>query len=116
MSSFNYIENITVENTGDGCVVDFVHLKSGKLLGITDEVIGLCNSLEHFYNDSEEFCEVSPVLYLPRIGGDYANEGISTWIKEIIRVGSLDYIILKNGLQIMVSSTKVCLITASLPL
>ena len=37
-----YIEKLTSEDTGGGIMVDVVHLKDGRCLGITEECIVLC--------------------------------------------------------------------------
>jgi hypothetical protein len=45
-----YIAQITSENTGGGCIVDFVHLKDGRILGINDEYMVLYDSMDEFWN------------------------------------------------------------------
>jgi hypothetical protein len=45
----NYIESITTEDTGGNCLIDFVQLKNGKVLGIDGDCIVLYDSMEDFW-------------------------------------------------------------------
>jgi hypothetical protein len=49
-----FIEKITSEDTGGGCIVDFVHLKDGRILGITAESVCLYNNLDEVWECSSE--------------------------------------------------------------
>jgi hypothetical protein len=44
-----YIERTNTEDTGGGCMVDFVILKDGRCIGINDECICVYPSYELFY-------------------------------------------------------------------
>ena len=47
------MDNITkyyTENTGGGCLVDFLELENGLILAVSDEYVGLYASKEEFYN------------------------------------------------------------------
>lgn len=45
-----YIDQITTENAGGGSMVDFIHLKDGRVIGINDEYAVLYNSMEEFWD------------------------------------------------------------------
>lgn len=47
-----YIDNVFTENTGGGCKVDFVELKDGRIIGISDEFLCVYESYDHFYEAS----------------------------------------------------------------
>lgn len=47
--NLTYIDSVFTENTGGGCVVDFVELKDGRVLGISDEYLCVYESFDHFY-------------------------------------------------------------------
>lgn len=49
-----YIEKIESENTGGGCMVDFVILKDGRVLGINDEYVCLYASMDDFWEARSE--------------------------------------------------------------
>lgn len=44
------IKKIYSENTGGGCIVDFLELENGLLLAISDEYIGLYDGKDEFYD------------------------------------------------------------------
>jgi hypothetical protein len=48
-----FIEDISSMDTGGGCIVDFVHLKDGRVLGINDECVCLYKDMEHFGNGDD---------------------------------------------------------------
>ena len=43
-------------NTGGGCMVDFLHLSNGKVLCISDEYVGLYNSVDDMLEDDGTKC------------------------------------------------------------
>ena len=49
-----FIKETYTQHTGGGCMVDFVELKNGKVLGISDELVVLYDSFEDFDNDIGE--------------------------------------------------------------
>lgn len=49
-TTMTWIKDLTSENTGGGCMVDFIHLKDGRVIGITDECAVLYDSMEAFDN------------------------------------------------------------------
>lgn len=63
-----HIEGVSCENTGGGCMVDFIHLPGGRVIGVNEDCACLYNSLEHFYDggipkptEVIDFHERSPV-------------------------------------------------------
>lgn len=48
MTSPTFIDHITTAETGGNCPVDFVHLKTGQVLGIDDESVVLYASMDDF--------------------------------------------------------------------
>lgn len=50
----NYIQQIQSENTGGGCMVDFVILKDGRVLGIDADYVCLYDSMDDFWNATSE--------------------------------------------------------------
>ena len=52
-----FISEITTDNTGGGCLVDFIHLKSGHVVCVNDEAVTIYPSKEHFYRDGTEDAE-----------------------------------------------------------
>ena len=45
-----YIDQITTENAGGGSMVDFIHLKDGRVIGINDEYAVLYDSMDEFWD------------------------------------------------------------------
>lgn len=46
----SFIKEIATENTGGGCMVDFVTMTDGRVLSLNDEAIGVYASKEAFYD------------------------------------------------------------------
>ena len=62
MDKMTWIKEVTTENIGGGTMVDFVYLKDGRVLGITEDSAVL-------YEDRVAFDEAAgdePVIYFPR--------------------------------------------------
>lgn len=49
MKELNYIKSVFTENTGGGCMVDFIELDTGKIIALTDECVCVYNSIDEFY-------------------------------------------------------------------
>lgn len=48
VTGLEFIEKVETINTGGNCHVDLVHLKDGRVLGVTDESVVVYPSREHF--------------------------------------------------------------------
>ena len=60
-----FIADISSMDTGGGCIVDFVHFKDGRVLGITDECVVLYKSMEQF-GDGDDVDNRSIIWLLPQ--------------------------------------------------
>lgn len=49
-----YITKTWTENTGGGCMVDFVQLDDGRVLSINDESLAVWPSMQAFWDDAED--------------------------------------------------------------
>ena len=52
--ALKFIKKVYTEHTGGGCMVDFVVLKSGKMVSITKDCICLYDSVEDFWNHEKQ--------------------------------------------------------------
>jgi len=50
-SALYYIEKTFTENTGGGCMVDFIQLKDGRCIGLNEECMVVYPSYNLFYHD-----------------------------------------------------------------
>ena len=50
LNYFTLTKKVETQNTGENVMVDLVFLKSGKIIGITDDSIALYESLEDWEN------------------------------------------------------------------
>jgi len=64
MTKPTYIKEITTENTGGGCMVDFIHLNDGRVIGLNDECAVLYNDIQEFYDATPQ---VKPSFEIPKI-------------------------------------------------
>ena len=53
MSAGHYIEKIETENTGGGCMCDYVHLKDGTILIISEDCVGLYPNFDAYENHED---------------------------------------------------------------
>ena len=51
-----FIESVWTEQTGGGVMVDYIRLRSGELIGVTDEAIVNYGKVEDTYEADEDFC------------------------------------------------------------
>ncbi len=56
----SHVQSVTEEDTGGHCMVTFVTLADGRVLGINDECVVLYPSMDAFYDHSEDL----PVIEL----------------------------------------------------
>ena len=52
----HYIVKQETWNTGGGCMVDILTLRDGKVLCVSDEYVGLYNSIDEFFDDDGTRC------------------------------------------------------------
>ena len=64
MKTNTWIKEVTTEHTGGECMVDLIHLKDGRILGINDECCVLYENIEQFYNAGPE--EKPSIWFPPR--------------------------------------------------
>lgn len=53
MKKTTFVKEVFTENTGGNCMVDFVILKSGIVLTITDDCVCAFDSIDDFYEQKE---------------------------------------------------------------
>lgn len=63
-----YVSHITTENTGGGCMVDFIHLTDGRVLTLGDEAVGLYPSKDAFYAASGGDDVCTAFMWIPKKG------------------------------------------------
>ena len=64
METTAFIEKVTTYETGGGCPVDFVLLKSGRVLGISVDCVVLYDNMEDFHDmgiKSRQIIELYPM-------------------------------------------------------
>lgn len=59
-----YIKEITSENTGGGCMVDFIHLNDGRVIGLNDECAVLYDNMDEFWDATPK---VKPSFEIPKV-------------------------------------------------
>ena len=70
-----FIKDITTENTGGGCMVDFITLNNGSIVAINDEYIGIYKSRADFYSgECVELVEIPEKVYIATWGEGYSHQ------------------------------------------
>ena len=49
-----HVVQIETVNNGGGCMVDFIHLYDGRVIGVNDEAIAVYSSVESFIDFNED--------------------------------------------------------------
>jgi hypothetical protein len=60
----NYIDKLTFENVGGGSMVDFIHLKDGRIIGLNDECAVLYDSMDEFWECGSD---AKPSFDIPKL-------------------------------------------------
>lgn len=60
MEKLTFVQSTYTENTGGNIMVDFLHLEDGKVLAISEGMIGLYPDLDSFDNGD------SPISFIER--------------------------------------------------
>jgi hypothetical protein len=60
----NYIDKLTFENVGGGSMVDFIHLKDGRIIGLNDECAVLYGSMDEFWECGSD---AKPSFEIPKL-------------------------------------------------
>lgn len=53
MIKHQFIKNITTEQTGGGCMIDFITLHNGQVIAIDSDLIGLYESMDEFWDGKD---------------------------------------------------------------
>ncbi len=100
-----YIDRVVVEQTGGGCMVDFVELKDGRVVGINDECVVLYPSRDAFYSD-----ELFPHFDRPSAATETRGPAdLGTFIRELQVEYPLDLLTLTTGEVLGIDAESICL-------
>lgn len=94
----HYIEKLSSENVGGGSMVDFVHLKDGRIIGLNDECAVLYENMTEFWECSSKAkpsFEFPPIkrmtdLQMNDLAENAANEAIKH-VQDALGVKSGDF-------------------------
>jgi hypothetical protein len=53
MIKHRFIKEIATEQTGGGCMVDFITLINGQVIAIDNDLIGLYSSMDEFWDGKD---------------------------------------------------------------
>jgi len=106
-----FIKSISTENTGGGCMVDFIFLLDGRVIGVNDDCVVLYPTLEAFgQGDDDGSFDSFPVIDLPVVEAQaLQQQGIGTFIQDIQVEYTVDVLTLKSGQVIGIDNETVCL-------
>lgn len=111
MTAGQFVSRIYTENTGGGCMVDFVVLKDGRLIGLNDESVVLYPTLECFYEGDADGNFDFPVFWRPckkEAACTYTGT-LGTYIDSLRMEATVDVLILDTGEAIGIDGESVCL-------
>ena len=75
MNKLTYIKDVYTENTGGHCMVDFVVLKSGRVIGITDESLCVYRDFKSYDDQTQESLYEAPTIEFSQIYGSPKHHG-----------------------------------------
>jgi hypothetical protein len=98
MEKMNYIDKLTFENVGGGSMVDFIHLKDGRIIGLNDECAVLYNNMQEFWecgSDVKPSFDIPPLrrmtdAQMADLAENAANEAIKH-VQDALGVKSGDF-------------------------
>ena len=62
MNQGEFIKDVQSWETGGGCIVDFVMLKNGMVVGINEECVCVYGSIEDFYSGAGTHMECIDIM------------------------------------------------------
>lgn len=66
-SAMTFVEKVFTENTGGGCMVDFIQLKDGRCIGLNEECMVVYPSYNLFYHDHLSTINFPVVRFEPHL-------------------------------------------------
>ena len=105
-----FIKCVSSQNTGGGCMVDFIELHDGRLIGLNDECIVLYPSVDAFYDGDEngEFDEFA-MIYRPDAVTQIEKPSLGTYTERLMVEHTVDLLVLDTNEVLGVSGENVCL-------
>lgn len=107
-----FVASVFTESTGGGCMVDFIVLIDGRVVGLNDECVVLYPSQEAFYQGDEEGdFDSFAMFWRPRneAADIVGKPGLGTYIDQFIKEYTVDVLVLDTGEVIGVDNETVCL-------
>ena len=106
---FQFIEQVFTENTGGGCMVDFIELKTGQVVGLNDECVVLYPSMVAYREGAVEDFDGFRMFYRPEASTLINRPRIGTYTDEIFSEATVDLVALDTGEVLGIDGGHVCL-------
>ena len=105
----HFIKRIFTENTGGGCMVDFIELPDGRVIGLNDECIVLYPTMQSFYVGDSDGNFDFPTLFLNKLIEATGEPTLGCFINAREDRDSETLLVLTTGEAIRIDSQQVCL-------
>lgn len=106
---FQFIKQVFTENTGGGCMVDFIELKTGQVIGLNDECVVLYPSMVAYREGTVEDFDGFRMFYRPEASTLVDRPRLGTYTDEIFSEATVDLVALDTGEVLGIDGGNVCL-------
>ena len=106
---FVFVKRVFTKDTGGGCLVDFVELKTGQIIGLNDECVVLYPNMDAFYTGDDGDFDGFGMFYRPDVPTIVEKPRMGAYTDDIVSEETLDIVVLDTGEVLGVDSESVCL-------
>lgn len=107
--SFQFVEQVFTENTGGGCMVDFIELKTGQVIGLNDECVVLYPSMGAYREGTVEDFDGFRMFYRPEASTIIDKPRLGAYTDAIVAEATVDLVVLETGEVLGIDGGSVCL-------
>ncbi len=107
--SFQFIKQVFTENTGGGCMVDFIELKTGQVIGLNDECVVLYPSMVAYREGAVEDFDGFRMFYRPEASTIIDKPRLGAYTDAIVAEATVDLVVLETGEVLGIDGGSVCL-------
>ena len=106
-----FVKSIFTENTGGGCMVDFLELHTGQVVGLSDESIVLYPSQTSFYEGDENgnFNEFPVIRRIPNKPALAERPALGIYLVSVQNEYTVDLYTLDTGEVLGIDGESICL-------
>ena len=103
-----FVKRVFTENTGGGCMVDFIELTTGQIIGLNDESVVLYPNMNAFYEGDEGNFDGFGTIHRSDAATIIDNPRLGTFTDALMAEYTVDLLVLSTGEILGVDSESIC--------